>query len=87
LADGHILVEGVPGLAKTTRLAMSHATGKIEILGMDDTHVFMKYHRSPDAANYGKILKFERNPEARWLDDYQVDGGDLDVRQLDTIKC
>ena len=34
------------GLAKRFRYVMSHATGKIEIIGKTDDRVYMKYHRA-----------------------------------------
>jgi L-lysine 2,3-aminomutase len=58
------------GLAKRARFAMSHATGKIEIMGMTEEHIFFKYARAAHEANNGRVLVFERNPEAYWLDDY-----------------
>ena len=36
----------VSGLAKRARFAMSHRTGKIEIVGIDDRHIYMRYHRA-----------------------------------------
>lgn len=58
------------GLSKRVRLMMSHRTGKIEILGMTEKHVMFKYHSAAREENEGRILVFERNPEACWLDDY-----------------
>ena len=63
-------LERMSGLAKRARLAMSHSTGKIEILGLTDENVLFKYHRAADPRNTGKILIFRRNPEAHWFDDY-----------------
>jgi len=50
---------------------MSHATGKIEIVGKTAGQIFMRYHQSPDPANIGKFMVFRSNPVARWFDDYQ----------------
>ncbi len=58
------------GLAKRARFAMSHATGKIEIAGVSDGLVYVKYHRAHDSGDYGRMLTLRSNPEARWLDDY-----------------
>ena len=58
------------GLAKRARFVMSHATGKIEIVGKTAHHVFMRYHQAADAANIGKFLVFRSNPVAHWFDDY-----------------
>jgi hypothetical protein len=49
---------------------MSHASGKIEVVGKADGLVYMKYHRSPDPADNGRFLVFRSNPAAHWLDDY-----------------
>ena len=59
------------GLAKRARFVMSHATGKIEVVGKTATHVFMRYHQAADSANVGKMLVFASNPMARWFDDYR----------------
>ncbi|HUT39363.1 MAG TPA: KamA family radical SAM protein [Methanoregula sp.] len=59
------------GLAKRARFVMSHATGKIEIVGKTAEHVFMRYHQSADPANIGKFMVFRSNPMARWYDDYR----------------
>jgi lysine 2,3-aminomutase len=58
------------GLAKRARFVMSHATGKIEIVGKTAGQVFMRYHQSANPANIGKFMVFRSNPEARWFDDY-----------------
>ncbi|WP_038055486.1 KamA family radical SAM protein [Thermodesulfobacterium hydrogeniphilum] len=60
----------VSGLAAKVRYVMSHATGKIEILGKTKEHVFFRYHRAADPENNGKFMVFKRNPEAYWFDDY-----------------
>jgi len=58
------------GLAKRARFIMSHATGKIEVVGKTADHVFMRYHQAADSANIGKFMVFRKNPVARWFDDY-----------------
>ncbi len=63
--------EQCSGLAKRARFAMSHATGKIEILGTDEKHTYMRYHRAAEPRDYKKFFVFKRNPEAYWLDDYE----------------
>jgi len=60
----------VSGLAKRAKLVMSHATGKIEIIGKKDDHVFFKYHQAVDQKDASRILIFKSNPDAYWLDDY-----------------
>jgi lysine 2,3-aminomutase len=59
------------GLSKRARFVMSHATGKIEILGKTAGQVFMRYHQSADPDNTGKFMVFRSNPVARWFDDYR----------------
>jgi lysine 2,3-aminomutase len=59
------------GLAKRARFVMSHATGKIEIVGKTAGQVFMRYHQSANPANIGKFMVFRSNPVARWFDDYR----------------
>ena len=59
------------GLAKRSRLVMSHETGKVEMVGMSGGQVFFKYNRSVDIENDGKFLVFDSNPDAYWFDDYE----------------
>ena len=59
------------GLAKRSRLVMSHETGKVEVVGMSDGQIFFKYNRSVDIENDGKFLVFDSNPDAYWFDDYE----------------
>lgn len=58
------------GLAKPARLAMSHRSGKIQVLGLIDDMIAMRYLRRPAGLDPSGILLFQRNPEALWLDDY-----------------
>jgi KamA family protein len=58
------------GLAKRARLVMSHSTGKVEVIGMTDSHVFFKYLRAHDDNDNARFLIFERDPNAYWFDDY-----------------
>lgn len=60
----------VSGLAKRARYVMSHATGKIEILGKSKEFVYLKYHRAADDRDSGRFLAFRSNPNACWFDDY-----------------
>jgi len=59
------------GLARRARFVMSHESGKIEILAVDDRRIYMRYHRAKDRANDAKLLIFQRNDEACWLDELQ----------------
>lgn len=58
------------GLAKRARLVMSHATGKIEIVGMAGENIFFRYHRAADFEKTGRFMVYKRNPDACWFDDY-----------------
>jgi KamA family protein len=57
------------GLSRRVRYAMSHATGKIEVLGVDDERIYLRYHRARDPENESRILVRARDDEAYWLDD------------------
>ena len=59
------------GLAKTARYVMSHATGKIEICGIDDNKAYLKYIQAKNYDDIGKFLirKLPKNKEAYWFDD------------------
>lgn len=56
------------GLGKRVRLAMSHTSGKIEILAIEDGKAYLKYHQSRDS-QYGKFMVLGCPPEAAWFDD------------------
>lgn len=69
----------VSGLAKRARFVMSHSTGKIEIVGLSNQHVYMKYHRAANDVDSGKFFSFKSNPDAYWLDDYEEVARDYPV--------
>lgn len=75
IVRGYFLVEEakrrLSGLAKRARFSMSHDTGKIEIVGVDEARIYLKYHRARDPKNEGRFLVFERDDEASWLDQLQ----------------
>jgi len=58
------------GLAKQARLCMSHRTGKIEVVGKMDNKIVFRYHRAPNPMDCGRIMIFESDPTAGWLEDY-----------------
>jgi KamA family protein len=72
IVEGYFVVEQakrrVSGLAKRARFTMSHETGKIEIVGVDERHIYMRYHRAKNPADEGRFMVFERDDEAFWLD-------------------
>lgn len=59
------------GLAKQARLCMSHKTGKIEVVGKMGNQIVFRYHRAPNPMDCGRMMIFESDPNAGWLDDYQ----------------
>jgi KamA family protein len=56
------------GLARRARFVMSHATGKIEILAVDDRHIYLRYQRAKDPTLRGRFLVYKRHDDACWLD-------------------
>jgi L-lysine 2,3-aminomutase len=56
------------GLSRRVRFAMSHASGKIEVLGVDDRHLYLRYHRAKDPALESKVMVCRRDDEAYWFD-------------------
>jgi KamA family protein len=64
----------VSGLAKRAKYVMSHATGKIEILGLTDKRIYLKYHRARDPRDESRFMAFARDDGAYWLDDLRKIG-------------
>lgn len=56
------------GLGKRVRLSMSHTSGKIEILAIENDKAYLKYHQSRDG-EYGKFMVLDCPEEAAWFDD------------------
>lgn len=56
------------GLTRRARFAMSHESGKIEILAVDDQYIYLKYHQAKHTADLGRFLICHRNDEAYWFD-------------------
>ncbi|MBB3113432.1 KamA family protein [Paenibacillus phyllosphaerae] len=56
------------GLGKRVRLSMSHTSGKIEILAIENSKAYLKYHQSRDN-EYGKFMVLDCPDEAEWFDD------------------
>ncbi|MGG0814114.1 KamA family radical SAM protein [Paenibacillus alvei] len=56
------------GLGKRVRLSMSHTSGKIEILAIENGKAFLKYHQSREG-NYGKFMMLDCPDDAAWFDD------------------
>ncbi len=67
----HIFQEALrhgSGLARRARFCMSHETGKVEILAVDDAHIYLRYHQAKNPADLGRFFIRRRNDEAYWLD-------------------
>ena len=56
------------GLGKRVRLSMSHATGKIEIMAIENGKAYLKYHQSK-YGEYGKFMVLDCPDDAAWFDD------------------
>ncbi len=56
------------GLAKRLKYCMSHESGKVEIMGVDDDNIYLKYHRAKDESDGQRIIVCERDDQAYWLD-------------------
>lgn len=61
----------VSGLAKRAKFVMSHASGKIEIVGKTDGRMYFKFHRAANDRDSGKFIVCKSNPAACWFDDYE----------------
>ncbi len=62
------------GQAKGARYALSHVTGKIEILGLDeDGKMIFKYHQAKYAKNNARIFKMKLDERQAWLDEIPDD--------------
>ena len=56
------------GLARRARFVMSHESGKVEILGVDDDHIYLRYHQAKDPDDLGRFFVRKRDDQAYWLD-------------------
>lgn len=62
------------GQAKSVRYAMSHPTGKIEILGKaQNNRMLFKYHQAKYADDFGRLFVQEMDIDQCWLGD--IEGG------------
>ena len=57
------------GLAKRLKYAMSHESGKIEIIAIDKRHIYLKYHRAKDSKDDNRMIICHRDDNAHWFDD------------------
>ncbi len=75
LRKGYEIVENAKkrlnGHSKRFKYIMSHQTGKIEIVGLTDDSIYLKYHQAKDPANIGKFFERKINETAGWLDELE----------------
>lgn len=61
--------KGLSGLARRARLVMSHTSGKIEVAGLTDKHIFLRYHRARNPEDELRMMVYERDDRAFWFDE------------------
>ncbi|MCH5584757.1 KamA family radical SAM protein [Shimazuella sp. AN120528] len=57
------------GLGKRVRYVMSHSSGKIEILAINNGKIYLKYHQARNPKFYGHFMVLDCPDEAAWFDD------------------
>jgi lysine 2,3-aminomutase len=75
------------GLAKRARFIISHASGKVEVVGRGYGHIYMRYHESVRAEDTNRMMVFRSNAAARWLDDYEEFGSAQPAPQQAQAGC
>lgn len=77
LPEVHRIVEkakaATSGLGKRVKLVMSHTSGKIEILAIENGKAYLKYHQSRDG-DFGKLMILDCPDDAAWFDDLPGSG-------------
>jgi KamA family protein len=61
--------KGMTGLAKTASYIISHSTGKIAIVGIDDDRIYLKYHQAKNPEDTGKFFSLKLEEDTYWFDD------------------
>jgi len=59
----------VSGLARRARLVMSHELGKIEMVGLTDRNIYLRFLRARNSEDEGRFMVFHRDDDAYWLED------------------
>jgi lysine 2,3-aminomutase len=96
--EGYLIYERAKsrcsGLAKRPVFAMSHRTGKIAVVGLDDEHLYLKYHQAARSEDIGKFMVCRRRPGAVWFDDYtdivresRIAGEEEEIRPLPPLAA
>ncbi len=57
------------GHSKRFKFVMSHRTGKIEVVGIMNDYVYLRYHQAKDPHDVGRFFRRRLTPGAGWLDD------------------
>lgn len=57
------------GLGKRVRYVMSHSSGKIEILAVENGKIYLKYHQARNPEDYGRFMVYDCPKDAAWFDD------------------
>lgn len=56
------------GLSQQARYCMSHESGKIQIVHVDEQFIFLRYHQAKHPADLGRFLICHRDDNAYWFD-------------------
>ena len=51
---------------------MSHASGKVEVLGVGGERIFLRYHRARDPRDESRVFAARRDEDAGWLDELEL---------------
>lgn len=72
-AEAYHIIEAakarVSGLAKRVKYVMSHASGKIEVLAVQDDKIYLKYHQARHKEDAGRFMMLNLQPGAAWFDE------------------
>jgi len=60
------------GLSRRVRFCVSHASGKIEVLGVDAKRIHLRYHRARYPADESRVMAARRDDRAAWFDDLDL---------------
>lgn len=73
LKDGYEIIKQartmLDGYSKRFRYVMSHKTGKIEIVGIKNNKIYLRYHQAKSPKNRGEFFERKLTESAGWLDD------------------
>ncbi len=47
---------------------MSHESGKVEVLAVDQHYIYLRYHQAKYAEDEGRFFLCHRDDDAYWLD-------------------